>query len=390
MIDDLAELFHARHGRAPRAAARAPGRVNWIGEHTDYNEGLVLPLAIDRATWVAAAPREDGALRAVSAQQDGMGVSARGDPVRQGDWCDYVRGVAAALDAAGHGLPGADLAVVSDLPAGSGLSSSAALTVGLVTALDACFGWGLPPEARARIAHRAESGFVGVPCGIMDPFASALCPAGHAVRLDCRTLAREPVPLLSGTALLLAHSGVTRRLVAGDYADRRAECEAALRLGRERGVVPEHATALRDVAPADLPRLERCLPERLFRRVRHVVGENARVDASCTALRSGDAERAGFLLREGMESLRSDFEVSIPELDALCALGDATPGVFGSRLVGAGFGGCSLHLVAESALAEASRALAEGFARRFGRRPPLWLVRPGAPAAGVPIPAGGL
>jgi galactokinase len=380
VIDDLDELFRAQLGRAPQAAARAPGRVNWIGEHTDYNEGLVLPLAIDRSTWVAVAARDDGRLRAVSREQEGVRLCERGDPVRQGDWCDYARGAVAALEASGRRCPGADLAVQTQLPLGSGLSSSAALLVGLVTALDACFGWGMGAEERARVAHRAESEFVGVPCGVMDPFASALCPAGHALRIDCRSLEREPVPLLPAAVLLLAHSGVTRRLAAGGYGERRAECETALRLARRRGVLPAEARSLRDVEPEQLAALEGSLPDRLLRRVRHVVRENARVDASCVALRAGDAGRAGALLREGMESLRCDFEVSTPELDALCAFGDAAPGVFGSRLVGAGFGGCTLHLVAEDSVPHASRVIADGFERRFGRRPPLWSVRPGVPA----------
>jgi galactokinase len=275
--------------------------------------------------------------------------------------------------------------VVSDLPLGSGLSSSAALCVAFVTALDACFGWRLAPELRARFAHRAENAFVGVPCGIMDPFASALCPPGHALRIDCRSLEREPVPLPPGIVLLLSHSGVTRRLVAGSYGDRRAECEEALDRARRAGLVPADAASLRDVDADRLAALEGRLPERLFRRVRHVVSENARVAASCAALRSGDLARAGALLCEGMGSLRDDFEVSIPELDALCEIGDAAPGVHGSRLTGAGFGGCALHLVAEDAAAAAAAAIEGGFRQRFGRTPPVWTVRSAPPAGAVEV-----
>ncbi|MGH0031764.1 MAG: galactokinase [Myxococcota bacterium] len=381
MIDDLTRDFRERFGRAPQVSADAPGRVNWIGEHTDYNDGLVLPMAVDRRTRVSVARRDDGVFRAASREQEGLRTFAAGDPVRQGDWCDYVRGVVAALAARGCAVPGADLAVASEVPLGAGLSSSAALAVGLVTALDAAFGFGLGARERAETAHRAEHDHVGVPCGVMDPFASALCPADHALRIDCRSLETTPVALPAGFALLVAHSGVTRRLVAGGYADRRGECERALAQAVAAGVAPPGASALRDLGADALPALRALLPDPALRRVRHVVTENERVDRLCADLAAADLAAAGAVLREGMQSLRDDFEVSVPELDALCEVADALPGVFGSRLTGAGFGGCTLHLVARDAAAAAAAAIAEGFAARLGRRPPVWRVRPGAPAA---------
>jgi galactokinase len=386
VIDALRRRFRDQFGRAASAAARAPGRVNWIGEHTDYNDGLVLPCAIDRATWVAVAPRDDDRFRVVSREQPGAFEFAGGDLARRGDWVDYARAAVAALREAAAEIPGADLAIASEVPLGSGLSSSAALSVALVTALDAAFGLGLSAGDRAQRAHRAETAFVGVPCGIMDSRVSALAREGHLLRIDCRSGECLPVPLPEGrVCLLVFHSGTRRRLAAGAYAARRDECFRALRAARDAGIAPVSATALRDLDPAALPARERALAPELFRRARHVIRENARVDASCQALRRGDLEGAGALLREGMRSLRDDFEVSTPELDLLCELGDAAPGVFGSRLTGAGFGGCTLHAVAPEAAGAAALAIATGFERRTGRRPEWLRVAPGGGAAAVPI-----
>lgn len=370
--------FERRFGRAPEAAARAPGRVNLLGEHTDYNEGLVLPCAVDRDTRVLLARRDDGRVCASSRERAGDDAVLRAaHPERRGHWSDHVGGVLFALAERDVRLPGLDLRVASDVPPGAGLSSSAALELAVVTAVDALLGLGLSAEARARLAHRAETAFVGVPCGVMDQFACGLGRRDAALRIDCRTSAVEPVPFPGERAVLLvAHSGVSRELAGGAYARRRAECEEAFAAARAAGVVPPTATALRDVSPQSLAALERALPSSLFRRARHVVRENRRVDALAAALRAGDVASAGALLREGMESLRRDFEVSCPELDALCEIADAVSGVYGSRLTGAGFGGCTLHLVAPEAADAAAEALAEGFAERFGRRPPVWRVRP--------------
>jgi galactokinase len=296
-------------------------------------------------------------------------------PARRGDWTDYVQGVAFALRERGHELRGLDLAIASDVPPESGLSSSAALGVALVTAFDQAMGLGLDALARARLAHRAETGFVGVACGIMDPVASALGRRDHALRLDCRSAEATLVPLPPGRlAFLVAHSGVARRLAGGGYAVRVAECRQAFEAALAAGLAPAGARALRDLAPADLGRLERELAPTQFRRARHVITENARVLFAAERLAAGDLESAGALLREGMRSLREDFEVSVPELDALCAIADALPGVYGSRLTGAGFGGCTLHAVAPEAADEVAQRLAQGFERRSGRRPPVLRV----------------
>jgi galactokinase len=367
----LSAEFLRRFGTPPEAAARAPGRVNLIGEHTDYNDGLVLPCAIDRDTLVLVALRPGTRVRVFSREMKGEAVFDAAHTRRTGGWVDHVQGVVAVLAERGSAPRGMDLAIASALPPGAGLASSAALGVAVATALDAVLGLRLEPRRRAELAHRSETSFVGVPCGAMDPLASALGSAGAALRIDCRSGAIATVPL-PALRLLVADSGVRRRLVEGAYGDRRDECRRAFDAARRAGIAPAGARALRDLATADLPALERALGPLLFRRVRHVVSENARVDATALALREADLAAAGACLREGMRSLRDDFEVSTPEQDALCEIADALPGVHGSRLTGAGFGGCTLHLVDPACEVAVAEALVRSFARRFGRRPPLW------------------
>ena len=367
--------FTRRFGRPAEIGARAPGRVNLIGEHTDYNDGWVLPCAIDRDTVVLAAQRDDGRLRACSRESVEVCDLDLRRLARRGDWVDYVQGVVFALVERGHAVRGLDLAVASQLPPGSGLSSSAALCVALATAIDRMQNLGLDAPTRARVAHRAENGFVGVSCGIMDPFASALGRRDHALRLDCRSAEATLLPLPSESlAWLVAHSGATRQLAHGSYGDRVAECRRAFQAAVAAGLAPPGARALRDLGPADLPALERRLEPVLLRRARHVIRENARVLAFCQRLAAAEIEAAGALLCESMRSLRDDFEVSTPELDALCEIADALPGVYGSRLTGAGFGGCTLHAVAPEAAGEVARQLGLGFERRTGRRPPVLRV----------------
>jgi galactokinase len=376
--------LHEAFGRTPAWAAYAPGRVNLIGEHTDYNAGLVLPCAIDRGTGVVAAPRRDGRLRAWSASLgEGGEIDLERPPAATG-WLAYVAAVAAAFREAGLPVPGLDLAVASDLPRESGLSSSAALEVALATLLDAASSLRLAPARRAELAWRAETAFVGVPCGRMDQMASALGRRDRALRIDCRDFAVALVPLPGAQLrILIADSGVRRRLAAGGYARRREECDEALARARALGLVPADATTWRDVPLEGLPALVERLDPVSARRARHQLTENPRVDAVCAALAAGDPVRAGALLREGHASLRDDFEVSVPELDALCALADATPGCFGSRLTGAGFGGCTIHLVDPARAEAVGEAIAAGFAARFGRRPPLLAVIAADGAAAV-------
>ncbi|MDJ0787222.1 MAG: galactokinase [Myxococcota bacterium] len=385
MDDPSIEAFAAAFGRRPEVAVAAPGRVNLIGEHTDYNEGLVLPCAIDRRTRVLAAPRSDGLVRAVSEGQDGRIEMDLARPERRGDWGDYVLGPLLAIQSRGLASTGLDLHVDSDLPRESGLSSSAALGVSVAGAAAAAHGLDLGPRDWAELAHHGEHHHVGVACGIMDQFASALSRRDHVLRIDCRTREVEPVPFAARAALLIAQSGVVRRLAEGGYVARVEECRAALKGAQKAGVAPAEATSLRALGVDDLPALERALPDVPLRRARHVLTENARVEATCAALRAGDLPRVGELLKQGMASLRDDFEVSVPELDVLCRLGDAAPGCFGSRLTGAGWGGCTLHLVEPDAAGSVAEAIAAGFEREVGRRPVVLEVAPAEGARILPL-----
>jgi galactokinase len=376
MLGQLRSQFLSRFGRAPEIGVRAPGRVNLIGEHTDYNGGLVLPCAIDRDTVVLAARREDRRVEAFSLEMDGAGSFDASAPTRRGDWLDYVMAPVFALLERGLPVAGVDLGIASRVPLESGLSSSAALGVAVTRAIDRAQDLRLEGREIATLAHRGESEFLGVGCGIMDQFASALGQRDHALRLDCRSLEIAAVPLADGRLrMLIAQSGVKRSVAGGGYQERVAQCASALDAARRAGIATRKASALRDLGPGDLPALEKALAPPLLRRARHVITENARVDAVCERLAAGDLEGVGALLAEGMRSLRDDYEISTPELDLLCELGDAHPGCYGSRLTGAGFGGCTLHLAMSDAAEEVAEAIAAGFEARFGRRPPILTAR---------------
>lgn len=378
------EAFSGRFGRSLDVVARAPGRVNLIGEHTDYNGGLVLPCAIDRSAVVTLSVREDAVRRfwAADLEVGSESTVERADPApaatsgfeTTGEWYDYPRAVVAALEQRGVDVPGFDLAVASDVPTGSGLSSSAALTVAVCTAVDAALGLGLTARERALVAHHAESDLMGVGCGILDHFASALGELDAALRIDCadRSVSRVGLPP-SQLAILVSHSGVTRRLADGEggYRQRVDECARALSALRDAELVPRDATTLRALDGVALGDLAQALDGPLLRRTRHIATENSRVEGVCAALAREDLDEVGSILKQGQASLRDDYEVSIPELDALCEVADALPGVLGSRLTGAGFGGCALHLVRAVEASAAAEALATGFEARFGRRPPV-------------------
>ncbi len=353
----LADWFSGRFGVPPELIWHAPGRVNLIGEHTDYNDGLVLPFALGRGVLAAVAGRADAVLELHSRQVPTEVASIPLNQLRPGavtGWARYAAGAAWALLAAGYRLGGATVAVDADLPIGAGLSSSAALTCSVVSSLAALTGTAGPsrPEIAA-LARRAETDFVGMPCGIMDQSAAMLCEAGHALLLDCRTGASSSVPLdpcQQRLELLVIDTGVRRELADGQYAARRRQCQRAADL--------LHVGSLRDVSnPAQLDSLPDPV---LLRRARHVVTENLRVDEVATLLRAGRMADCGELLTQSHISLRDDFEVSWPAADTAAEAALAA-GALGARMTGGGFGGCIIALLpaerADAVVAEVSAAL---------------------------------
>jgi galactokinase len=370
----LAAQFGASYGCEPAVVCRAPGRVNLIGEHTDYNDGFVLPAAINLYTWVAAAPREDGVLAARSAEMTGaLRASLDAAFERSHTWTDYVTGVVQSLRRSGVPLNAASLLVRSEVPLGAGLSSSAALEMSVACSLLEIARRTVAPESLARICQLAENEYVGAPCGIMDQFVAGVGRAGNAVFLDCRSLQYEYVPLPADVSLVLCNSMVKHSVAGGEYGKRRAQCEEAVDLLRAElpGI-----NSLRDVTREDFERYERRLPEVLRKRARHVITENERVRLTVTALRGGDLGRVGGLMRASHESLRDDYEVSCPELDLLVELARAQPGVLGARMTGGGFGGCTVNLVRDAAVETFREVVARNYERATGRAPAIYVSQP--------------
>ncbi|MFL5576137.1 MAG: galactokinase [Gemmatimonadaceae bacterium] len=361
-------LFAREFGREPAVVASAAARVNLIGEHTDYNGGEVLPIAIARRLWVAMAPARDGARsRAVSATEGARGSFDATGPGRAGAWWDYVAGTVGELRAAGVALPQVDLAVWSDVPPGAGLSSSAALEVATGVAAVTLVGAPTPPAEIALLGQRAESRFVGVAVGIMDQFASALGRRGHALHLWCDTAETEQVPMRD--AVLIFDTAVPRSLRGSAFNTRREECERALALLRRRD------PALRDLAHAEPAEVRAAgLPDVLARRALHVSEETRRVGAAVAAMKGGGSP-PGELLLASHASLRDLYECSSPELDWFVEHAMRHDGVRGARLTGAGWGGCAIAVGDDGALAAAAPALARDYAARFGREPRVWLTR---------------
>lgn len=380
--DRLSEGFAARFGTAPVAVVRAPGRVNLIGEHTDYNEGFVLPLAIDREVLIAARPRDDGVVRLVALDQGGeecaFSLDAFApDPAR--NWSNYVRGVAFLLRQRGLALTGMDAVIAGDVPIGSGLSSSAALLVAAAVTFQVLSRFPFDRADLARLTQKAENEFCGVKSGIMDQFISALAQAGQALLIDCRDLSYRHVPLPRESALVVADTRTSRALAGSAYNTRRAECEAATHALAVELNRPVHS--LRDVTSGELARVEARLPSVLAKRARHVVEENARVLAAVEAAARDDLEALGQRMNESHASLRDLYEVSSPELDTMVDLARAQPGVLGARLTGAGFGGCTVNLVRAEVAPAMAPALAQAYQARTGVMPQVYLVRASAGAS---------
>ena len=359
----LTDFFRTTFGAAPEHAVRAPGRVNLIGEHTDYNDGFCLPMAIEREVRVVLRRRTDRTVRVASLQANGGVVSFSLDerPIakardKSARWADYVKGCAQVLrDEAGLALVGCDLALTGNVPLGSGLSSSAALEVAAIHALLAASGMTLDGARIATLGQRAENAYVGNNCGILDQLSSSCAVQGQAMLMDCRTLALTPAPLPTGTSVVIADTGKRRGLVDSAYNERRTQCEA--------GAAALGVSHLRDVTLHGLWQAVRAgrLDPTAQRRCEHVVAENGRTQAAFACLRAGDAEAFGQFMDQSHADLRDKFEVTCHELDTMVAIARALPGCLGSRMTGAGFGGCTVSLVRSEAVGTFVSALEAGY-----------------------------
>ena len=358
----------------------APGRVNLLGEHVDYNDGMVLPAAIDRSVKLSARARSDRlvmlraedinetvtfSLDALTGKADVLGAALPG-------WAMYPAAVAWALQEKGLATSGIQASFTSNVPIGAGLSSSAAVEVAFAALWQVLSGWSATKMDLARICQRAENAYVGVNCGLMDQFASANGVEGHALYFDTRSLEFRPIPLPANTVIVIADSGVRRTLTTSAYNDRRAACEQAVALLKPH--LPG-MTALRDVNPADFFRLAHFLPELVARRAQHIVEECARMEEAAAVLEAGDANAFGRLMLAGHASLRDLYEVSCPELDVLVETAKNLPGCYGARLTGAGFGGCTVNLVEEGQAENFIAALKMGYEEITRRKAEVYLCR---------------
>ncbi len=373
---ELAAEFRRRFSVPPDHIVRAPGRVNLIGEHTDYNGGFVLPMAIDREVHIAARRRADRVVRMIALDFGGDESIFSLDAIGRDDahaWSNYLRGVALMLQRLGASLPGLDLLIHGNVPIGSGLSSSAAIEVAAVTAFLTFGESKLTGVEIAQLCQRADNEFVGVKSGIMDQFISALGRAGDALLIDCRDLSYEYVPVPRGAMIVVCDTMKRRGLVSSEYNTRRAECEEAARL--------LDVPLLRDVSlPVFEPR-EHELPPLAAKRARHVITEDARVLQAVAAMRRGDLFTFGQLMDASHASLRDDYGVSSPELNAMVDIARAQPGCFGSRLTGAGFGGCTVNLVQDDAVQAFVANVAAGYQSRIGIAPQIYPCRASAGAS---------
>jgi galactokinase len=390
----LKQIFHEKFGRAPAHLARAPGRVNLLGEHVDYNDGFVLPAAIDRATYIAFSPssaphtatstsastssarRLSTSLYAVDFDQwaffspETLSAKTQTDHSPLPGWAHYPAGVMWALGEAGHATPNMDAVYASDIPRGAGLSSSASVEMAFAIAWQTLGGWTLPPMQRALLGQKAENKYVGVNCGIMDQFASACGERDKLMLLDCRSLEYQGLPLPKDVAIVIADTSVERTLAGSAYNDRRAACEAAVRILKQDlpGI-----KALRDVSVDDFNRLSDKLPAEVEKRARHVVEEIARTNDAIELLQNRDVASFGKLMNACHVSLRDLYEVSIPELDVMASLAQSLEGCYGARLTGAGFGGCVASLVAQDHVARFAKNLAAGYESEMKRHPEIYI-----------------
>jgi galactokinase len=380
MINHITGIFQETFGRAPAHIVRAPGRVNLLGEHVDYNDGFVLPAAIDRATYIvfSAAATQLSTIVAVDMRQSAsftpetvpLKTQADGSPLPE--WAHYPAGVMWSLNEEGLSTPAIDAVFASDVPRGSGLSSSASVEMAFAMAWQTLGGWELPPMKRALLGQKAENQYVGVNCGIMDQFASACGVENKLLLLDCRSLEWKTIPLPEDVAIVIADTTVRRKLTGGEYNKRRSACEEAVRLLKQD--LPE-ITSLRDVSMEQFNRFAHQLPEQVSKRARHVVEEIERSNQAEALLAAGDIQRFGTLMNECHVSLRDLYEVSSPELNVMAGVAQSLDGCYGARLTGAGFGGCTANLVARDKADEFARTLALRYEAETGLRPEIYITR---------------
>jgi galactokinase len=372
----LIHAFQDRFGGAPALIVRAPGRVNLIGEHTDYNDGFVLPLAIEHAVWIALRPRRDETVRLISIDFNGSAEFDLSKIVKQQQplWAEYIKGVAWSMQEAGHALRGWDGVIIGDVPIGAGLSSSAAIEVAAARAFAAVSDIAWEGARMAKLCQRAENRWIGVNSGIMDQMISAAGVEGRAVLIDCRHLTLEAVPFPAGTAVAILDTATRRELAAGGkYNERRQQCEdAASAFG---------VRALRDLDPARLMREIDRLDPLTARRARHVVTENARTLQAAAAMRAGDPDELGGLMNASHISMRDDFDISRPELDAMVEIAQAHAACYGARMTGGGFGGCAVALIRADAADSFAADVAAAYLSATQLTPRIYITQASAGAA---------
>jgi galactokinase len=374
--DAMLGEFRRRYGEGAARVFWAPGRVNLIGEHTDYNDGFVLPIAIDRGTLVAARSKTGRRFRVHTINLDESAEFDLDDTriPRTGSWLDYVEGVARSLEARGASLAGADLLIQSNVPVGAGLSSSAALEISVGMALLSMAGFAMDGKSLALAGQAAEHQYVGIKCGIMDQYVAAMGTAGHALLIDCRTVESKRVKIgFDDLAIVVCDTGIRHALASSEYNRRRAECEEGVRLLARS--MP-NIKSLRDVNLDDFRQYEYRLPQVIAKRCRHVITENYRTLAARTLLQDGDGPGFGRLMLDSHASLRDDYQVSCAELDLLVDSAMKIDGTLGARMTGGGFGGCTVNLVRTARLEQFRDVVQREYARATNRSPGIYIVEP--------------
>lgn len=380
LVTQITRVFQETYGSPPMHIVRAPGRVNLLGEHVDYNDGLVLPAAIDRATYLAFSPSGSPLSSILAMDMNDQAFlsleSARSRTQEAGapllEWMLYPAGVLWAIGEEGLDTSGIQAVFASNVPRGSGLSSSASVEMAFMLAWQALGGWTLPPMQRALLGQKAENQYVGVNCGIMDQFASACGVESSLLLLDCRSLEWKTIPLPEDVSIVIADTTVRRKLTTGEYNKRRSACEEAVRLLKED--LPD-IQALRDVSVEEFNRYAGKLPEEVAKRARHVVEEIERSQQAESLLEIGDIAQFGALMNECHVSLRDLYEVSCPELDVMVRVAQSLDGCYGARLTGAGFGGCTVNLVERDQADEFAALLAKGYEAETGLKPEIYITR---------------